>query len=73
MGHFLTHAPQQRETYSITSSARASSIGGTSRQTFIARIDERALLEGLQEFELKEFGLTRQSRRLEVNQTFWRE
>jgi hypothetical protein len=36
------------------------------------KIDERALLEGLQEFELKEFGSTRQSRRLEVDKPFWR-
>ena len=38
-----------------------------------ARTQERAFLDGLQEFELKEFGLTRQSRRLEVNKPFWRE
>jgi hypothetical protein len=32
--------------YSITWSARASSdVGGTSRQTYIARIDERAFLD----------------------------
>jgi hypothetical protein len=35
---------QSQQSSSITSSARASSIGGTSRQ----RIDERAFLEGLQ-------------------------
>jgi uncharacterized protein YjiS (DUF1127 family) len=38
-----------------------------------ARTNERAFLAGLQEFELKEFGLTRQSRQLEVNKPFWRE
>ena len=38
-----------------------------------ARTQERAFLDGLQEFELKEFGLTRQSPRLEVNKPFWRE
>ena len=42
-------------------------------QLWRARINERAFLEGLQEFELKEFGLTRHSRRLELNKPFWRE
>jgi len=31
MGHDRTHAPQQNRAYSISSSARASSVGGTSK------------------------------------------
>src|ERR1700760_2923282 len=36
IGHFRTHAPQQNERYSITSSARESSAGGKSRPMVFA-------------------------------------